>query len=213
MHGLQRRPASMGDRCRQFGTEALNSAVRQKRTESGMPGNARGPRLGRVGGRAGGHSWPGTGFGSFAVLSLLLPVAAGLTCLKRRRLNDALEKPWLIPDRAPASLFSERELLLARMAARIPGGLAGDFPSAWKTARRSRDEVRAAVVDRIGAILIEARPPAAVGISSSTERMANSGLLRNLGQNFELHRPSANPGSRRRRSHSWLSSWRLGKPR
>ena len=55
-----------------------------------------------------------------AELSLLMPVAVGFTCLKRRRVNDALRKPWLIPDLAPASLFSERELLQAKIAAKVP---------------------------------------------------------------------------------------------
>ena len=86
-----------------------------------------------------------------AELSLLMPVAVGFTCLKQRRVNDALRKPWLIPDRAPATLFSERELLQAR---------------------------RAAVVDRIGAILMEAKLPAADVIRSSTAPLK---LLQRLG--------------------------------
>ena len=165
-----------------------------------MPGNARGPRLRRVRGRAGGRSWPGTGFGSLAVLSLLLPVAVGFT--KRRRVNDALGKPWLIPDRAPASLFSERERLQGRMAAKVPGGLARDFPSARKTARRSRDEVWAAVVDRNGATLIEARLPAADVVSSSTAPLKLL-LLLGAGLRTNTSRPKIRTFEKMKR---WLDS-------
>ena len=101
-------------------------------------------------------------------LLLLMPVAVGFTVLKRRRVNDALRQPWLIQERPLAKLFSERELLQARIAAKVPGGVARDFPIARRVARRSRDEVRAAVVDRIGVILTEAKLPAAEIIKNST---------------------------------------------